>query len=390
MNAPRLKASAAHRALRARLSAAIGSVFESRGYMRVDPPILQPASVFLDLLGETLRSETYLFADPDGVERCLRPDLTIATCRLYLEKGVAPKPARLWYDGAVYRHGAPHAGNSGELRQAGIECLGAVDREAADAEVLSLTLDALRSAGVKSFRLKLGDLGLFSAFVDTLDLPEQWRGRLRQHFARPDDFARLLGRLTGRGTRREGPRAFIAALGRLTESEARAVVEDVLSLADIQPLGGRSAEEIAERFLEQAANASALAMKGSTVRLIERFLAIKGSPVRALGALHRLAKGRGRQLSTAISHFERRLSLMEKSGLALARVTVETSFVRAMGYYTGFIFGVEAGQAGSALAVASGGRYDRLLTALGAKREIPAAGAAIFLDPLMQLNGSTR
>lgn len=390
MKASGLTDSAARRALRARLCAAIGSVFEARGYLPVDPPILQPASVFLDLLGETLRSETYLFADPDGVERCLRPDLTIATCRLYLDSGVAPKPARLWYEGTIYRHGAPHAAQSGELRQAGIESLGTMDKEAADAEILRLTIEALRAAGVKSVRLKLGDLGLFSAFVDTLDLPEQWRGRLRQHFSRPDDFARLLGRLSRRGEPGEGPRAFIAALGRLTEAEARAVVQDVLLLADIQPVGGRSAEEIAERFLEQAADASALALKSSTLRLIERFLAIKGPPEKALAALHRLAKSRGRAFSATIGRFERRLDLMRKAGVDLGRVTVETSFVRAMGYYTGFIFALEARQAGSALTVASGGRYDRLLMGLGAKKEIPAAGAAIFLDPLMQLNGSAR
>ncbi len=83
----------------------------------------------------------------------------------------------------------------------------------------------------------------------------------------------------------EGPKALIAALGRLSEAEARAVVEDVLSLADIQPIGGRTAEEIAERFLEQAADASALALKRDTVRLIETFLAIKGAPEKALAFL---------------------------------------------------------------------------------------------------------
>ncbi len=69
---------------------------------------------------------------------------------------------------------------------------------------------------------------------------------------------------------------------------------------------------------------------------------------------------------------------------------IETSFVRALGYYTGFIFAIEAGPAKSALQVASGGRYDKLLAALGAKREIPAVGAAISMDALARLSGSAK
>ena len=390
MSVEKLKASAEARAARGRLSEAIGAVFDARGYLRVDPPILQPADVFLDLMGEAMRADTYVFANPDGVELCLRPDLTIAACQLYLERGAAPKEAKLWYDGAVYRHVSQQSGLSPEMRHAGVECLGAADKEAADAEVLSLVLDALRSAGLKTARLRLGDLGLFSAFVDTLDLPEQWRGRLRRHFARPQDFARLLKRLAGEEEASEGPKALIAALGRLSEAEARAVVEDVLSLADIQPIGGRTAEEIAERFLEQAADASALALKRDTVRLIETFLAIKGAPEKALSALRRLAKGRGKTLEAAIGRFERRLSLIARAGIDLERAIVETSFVRALGYYTGFIFAIEAGQGKSALPVASGGRYDKLLGALGAKREIAAVGAAISMDALAGLGGSAR
>lgn len=390
MSIGKLKASAEAGAVRGRLSQAIGAVFEARKYLRIDPPILQPADVFLDLIGEAMRADTYVFAGPDGVELCLRPDLTIAACRHYLANGAAPAEVKLWYDGAVYRHASKQSELSHEMRHAGVECLGATDREAVDAEVLSLALDGLRAAGIKGVRLKLGDLGLFSAFADTLDLPEQWRGRFRQHLTRPADFKRLLARLAGEAKPSEGPKALIAALGGLSETDARAVIEDVLALSDVQPMGGRSAEEIAEHFLEQAADASAFAMKRDTVRLIETFQSIKGAPQKALAALRRLAKGRGKSFEAAITRFERRLSLIERAGVDLKSATFETTFERRMRYYTGFIFGLEVGPAKSPVPVASGGRYDRLLTALGAKREISAVGAAIFLDSLMRLDGSAR
>ena len=61
-------------------------VFARAGYERVAPAFIQPADIFLDRIGEALRNRTYVFTDPDGQELCLRPDLTIPSCRIYLER----------------------------------------------------------------------------------------------------------------------------------------------------------------------------------------------------------------------------------------------------------------------------------------------------------------
>ena len=60
------------------------SVFTRAGYELVAPAIIQPAGIFLDVVGEELRARTYVFSDPEGRELCLRPDLTIPACRHYL------------------------------------------------------------------------------------------------------------------------------------------------------------------------------------------------------------------------------------------------------------------------------------------------------------------
>ena len=62
------------------------SVFIAAGYEAVAPDIIQPAGVFLDVVGEALRGRTYVFTDLSGEELCLRPDLTVPTCRLYLQR----------------------------------------------------------------------------------------------------------------------------------------------------------------------------------------------------------------------------------------------------------------------------------------------------------------
>jgi ATP phosphoribosyltransferase regulatory subunit len=127
---------------------ACAAVFAGAGYERIVPQVLQPADVFLDRLGDEVRSRIYVLTDPGGAELCLRPEITIPACLLYLQSSPDPAAlARLYYDGPIYRYATPGSGRRIEERQLGIECLGAADKDAAETEVLALCLRALRAAG---------------------------------------------------------------------------------------------------------------------------------------------------------------------------------------------------------------------------------------------------
>ena len=380
----RLEAEAGRLAALDAQSQAIGAVFKARGYARVAPPILQPADVSLDLMGETIRSKTYISSGQTGPELGVRPDLTLATCRLFLELEPVPKAeARLCYDGPVFRQPKERGAPPHEWRHAGLECLNVKDREAADAEVLSLCLEAVAAAGLptKAIRIEFNDLELFSALTKVIELPDQWRGRLIRHFVQPEKFKRLLDRLSGSEPRRADHADLLATLSRLKEDEARALVADVLALANIQPIGGRSIEEITERMLGQAAEMSALSLKPQTVKLIESFLEVSGPPRAAAKAIAGLAKGAGLSLDGALERFERRLALFEEAGIDVKRLRFGTEFGRSIGYYTGFIFAMRHETA--ALNFGSGGRYDGLLQALGASRPVPAVGAALYCHDIL-------
>src|SRR4029078_5878842 len=83
-------------------------VFRRAGYEQVAPSIIQPADVFLDQIGESIRSRNYVFTDLPGDELCLRPDLTVPVSRLYLERHPdADTPARYCYNGPAFRF-QPH------------------------------------------------------------------------------------------------------------------------------------------------------------------------------------------------------------------------------------------------------------------------------------------
>src|SRR5262245_3511459 len=145
----------------ARAPALVAS-FERAGYRRVAPALLQPAEPFLDLSGEDIRKRMFLTTDPQGREFCLRPDLTIPVSRDYLASGAAGTAAGFCYLGTVFRH---RSQEPTEFLQAGIESFGRTDTAAADAEMLALGLEATAHYGIAAPDIRLGDVGLFAAFI---------------------------------------------------------------------------------------------------------------------------------------------------------------------------------------------------------------------------------
>src|SRR3979411_2612817 len=143
--------------------------------------LLRPAEPFLDLSGEDIRKSLYLTTDATGEELCLRPDLTIPVARDYLASRHAGQPAGFCYLGTVFRY---RSGRPSEFQQAGIESFGRQDRAAADAEMLALGLEAVAAFGLTDVEIRTGDVALFNALLDALDLFPVWRRRLIKDFNR--------------------------------------------------------------------------------------------------------------------------------------------------------------------------------------------------------------
>lgn len=359
---------------------AILSHFLRAGFARCEPSILQPAGVFLDRSGEDFRGRLYLTSDASGADVCLRPEYTIPVCLAYLASSDAGAPASFAYGGTVFRFPADNAGEGagGELLQAGLESFGREDREAADAEILATAVEASQNAGAGRLSIRTGDAGLVSLFLDRLDLPPAWRRRLEIGHARGEELSAIFApRPNGREQA-----GVLAALEKVDAREARALVEDLLSIAGISAVGGRSAGEIAERFLEQAALASGAGVSAEKRALVEAFFAIEGQIDDASAALRRLAQDASLDLAQALDSFDTRSSFLAARGLDLDSVKFSASFARRLDYYSGFVFEARNAASETGAPLIGGGRYDRLLRTLGAKHDIPAVGAAIWVDRL--------
>ncbi len=367
-----------------RAQALVGS-YERAGYARVTPAILQPAEPFLDLSGEDIRKRMFLTADPQGRELCLRPDLTIPVSRDYLASPRAGKVEGFCYLGPVFRH---RTQEPAEFIQAGIESFGRPDIAAADAEMLALGLEATAHYGLAAPDIRIGDVGLFTALIAALDLAPAWKRRLIKDFNHKSSLAQDLDRLTISASHaRPEYQGVLAALAGSDPKAAHALVTNLISIAGITTVGGRTVGEIADRFLEQAALGAQASLPRETRALIERFLGVGGDPDEAAAELRSFARDAKLALDPALDLFESRTGFLAARGVDVSRIRFSTAFGRGLDYYTGFVFELHQPGAGANGQLVAGGRYDGLLTRLGSLAPIPAVGFAAWIDRLAGCGG---
>lgn len=355
--------------------------FAQAGYVRAEPAILQPAEPFLDLSGEDIRKSLYLTTDLSGEELCLRPDLTIPVARDYLASDRAGQPAGFSYLGPVFRY---RSGQTSEFLQAGIESFGRQDRAAADAEMLALALEATSAFGVRDIEIRTGDVALFNALLDALDLYPVWRRRLVKDFNRKisleQDLERLAAATAAKRSEYEG---VLAALAGSDRKAALAFVTDLMSIAGTTNVGGRTTAEIADRFLEQSTLKGG-ALPREAIAVLKRFLSIAGNPDNAVAELRALTADAKLDLTAAIDQLESRVGFMAARGIEVRQTRFSTAFGRGLDYYTGFEFELHHRGNGAEPLVA-GGRYDGLMTQLGSVAPIPAVGFSVWVDALTRI-----
>ena len=349
--------------------------FHDAGYRSVETPLLFPSATFLDFSGEAIRSRLFLTTDAAGRELCVRPEYTIPVCLAFIDSGLCGKQASYAYCGPVFR---AEADGPGQRLQAGLESFGRDDTASADAEVLVIAVQAAAQAGFSDIAVRTGDAGLLARLLDVLDVPANWQRRLKRGLDQGLGAAAVAAAPPPTGPDHSG---VVAALTGTDQNGARALVEDLLSIAGIATVGGRSAGEIAERFLTQVAAKASPGFGDEQRRVIERYLRITGPLDDAASQLRSLAADAGLDLEAALDLFEERTNFLAVHDLAVDSLTFDGAFARNLDYYTGFIF--EARRARGEVVI-GGGRYDRLAQSLGAAEPVAAVGASIWVERLLE------
>jgi ATP phosphoribosyltransferase regulatory subunit len=353
--------------------------YAERGAEAVDVPVIQPADPFLDMAGEDLRRRIFLTESETGQTLCLRPEFTIPVCLDHIASR-ADTPRRYCYLGEVFRQ-RREGGN--EFVQGGIEDLGETDTAAADARSVADAAALLELAlPGKPLVVTLGDQAVFEAVLAALGLPRGWQKRLARAFGAPELLASALADLARPASDAAGNGLHEIAGSAATTLAAK--IETAMQTAGFPASGGRTPDEIARRLLEKA-ELSRVHLPDAALAALKVFLAIHVPLDRAADALAAFAKGAGLKLDGALDLFAARADAIAGYGLPTAAIHYDAAFGRPLDYYTGLVF--EIAVADAARPLVGGGRYDRLLTLLGAKKPIPGVGFSVWLDRIEQLRG---
>jgi ATP phosphoribosyltransferase regulatory subunit len=180
------------RELRA-ITEAVRGVFERDGYGEVWTPALEYEAVLGRGGGVP---PAYRVFDDHGEVLALRTDMTVPIARVVATRYAdAEPPLRFCYFAHAYRAVRPHRGQMREFLQAGIELVGA-SAPHGTAEVLTVLCHALDAAGLRDYRIGLGDASLYSRLLQAFDVPDEAAGRLLETLV-ARDFVALEGELAG-------------------------------------------------------------------------------------------------------------------------------------------------------------------------------------------------
>ncbi|MGB6119134.1 MAG: ATP phosphoribosyltransferase regulatory subunit [Mesorhizobium sp.] len=366
------------------LQADIISLFAARGAAQVDVPLLQPADPFLDIAGEDLRRRIFLTESDRGESLCLRPEFTIPVCRDHIANRAAT-PRRYAYLGEVFRQ---RREGSNQFIQAGLEDLGDTDAARADARSISdaQALLAMALPGAR-FRTSIGDKSVFEAVLASLGLPRGWQKRLARAFGSQALIDAALADLASPPVNRSlsGDLNLIAASG--DRAALAGFIESEMSEAGISPTSGRTPDEIARRLLEKY-ELQNLHLPAEAMNALRSFLGIHVPLDQAVGVLRDFAAGAGNGLGAGLEAFAARVEAMKAQGIDIAAISYDAAFGRPLDYYTGLVF--EIALDGAAQPLVGGGRYDRLLTLLGAEAPIPGVGFSIWVDRIEEARRASR
>ena len=99
-----------------------------------------------------------------------------------------------------------------------------------------------------------------------------------------------------------------------------------------------------------------------------------------VGELRGLAASANLKIEPALDLFESRAGFLAARGVDVGRIRFSTAYGRGLDYYTGFVFELHDPSAAPNGPLVAGGRYDELLSRLGAKSPIPAVGFAVWIE----------
>ncbi len=288
------------------------------GYEEVITPLVEHYDLLAAKSGEEIRERMYTFRDMGGRRVALRPEFTASIARLVATK-MRNEPKPM----KLFCAGSLYRYDEpqyGRFREFWQANYELIgsSKPEADAEVLTLTYDLIERLGFRNYWFKIGHVGI------------------------------LRGILVQEGVAEEQQNTIMQLLDKKRRDEALTLTKE----------SGASQ---------------------SCVAALKKLLEIRGTDVsRVVREAKQIVEGYESAV-VAVENLREILELTKESGVKFETL-VEAGFARGLEYYTGLIF--ESYVPEIEIALAGGGRYDRLIEIFGGE-PTPALGVAQGIDRLV-------
>jgi ATP phosphoribosyltransferase regulatory subunit len=288
--------------------------------------------------------------------------LTIASCLRYLENNLKGKE-KIFYSGQAYRK-SQNKKDSIIRDQVGFEIIGSKDEKNDDKEIINTSLKSLQNIKYTSGTLTIGNVEIFNLLISKLDIPKRWKLRLSRHFWREKYFNDLLKRL-------ETNSDVDPTIVEIDKKRYFKMLKEDLS----KVIAGRSIDEILKRFDNKIRDPRGTKKGENVSKIIKEFLKIKCPINKAASELNKFFKKNKINLVVDQKYFP-----ISENKISKLNVVFSASFGRQLEYYTGMVFKIDIKSKSKNRNIINGGRYDKLISDLGAKNQVAAVGAALNLN----------
>jgi histidyl-tRNA synthetase len=145
------------------LEKTVQKIFTSFNYKEIRTPIFEETALFARGIGEEtdiVGKEMYSFKDRSDTSLTLKPEMTAAVVRAYLEHSIGAQQSlvKLFYMSPMFRQERPQAGRFRQFHQFGAEAIGSKS-PLLDAEMIQMAYEILVSLGLKNLTVKINSLG---------------------------------------------------------------------------------------------------------------------------------------------------------------------------------------------------------------------------------------
>lgn len=178
------------------------------GYRDIKTPTFEFIDVFSSEIGTTPSKELYKFFDKEGNTLTLRPDFTpsIARCaaKYYMDKNL---PIRFCYQGNTFTNTSNLQGKLKEVTQMGAELIDDSSIQA-DAEMLTLVIECLKSVGLKQFQISVGQVDYFKGICNDAGIDNETEILLKEYISNKNLFG-VEGVLSDKGIEDKYKKVFL-------------------------------------------------------------------------------------------------------------------------------------------------------------------------------------